>query len=260
MNLLKPSLLDRNRTRDLKGFQRRIGYRFRRVLLLHEAMTHTSYASQQLGAPLPDNERLEFLGDAVLGLIIADYLYRQYPTLQEGQLTKLRSQMVSRTALVEYAQALALDDLILWSDGRTGRNTHLSSSTIAGATEALIGAIYLDGGLKSAQKFLFRNLRHLIDRFEAGLGEQDYKSLLQELALRTMKLTPRYRVVQETGPEHEKWFQVQGMIGGVVYGQGWGRSKKAAEQMCAAAALQQLSGAAEGKEDRWKPHLKRSVA
>ncbi len=240
MNLLKPNPLGRDRSRELALFQRRLGYRFRHILLLQEALTHTSHVTQQRENHPPDNERLEFLGDAVLGLAIAEYLYQRYPTLQEGDLTKLRSRLVSRTALAEYARAVELDQLILRHEG-SRRSNEPPLSTIAGATEALIGAIYLDGGLRAVQKFLFRNLRAEIHHLEAGLGEQDYKSLLQETALRKLRLSPRYHVIQETGPEHEKRFEVQVTIGSIMYGHGWGNSKRAAEQTCAAAALQQLA-------------------
>ena len=223
-----------------KTIERRIGYKFRKPELLVQALTHSSYAHAH--PPHPDNERLEFLGDSVLGLIMAETLYKQHPTFTEGDMTKLKSQIVSQVSLQAIARTLNLDTHLL-----TEGHGALQPSSLCGAFESLLGAIYLDGGLKSAQKFLSAHLQSTVSDIESGRIEHDPKSALQELSLRQFHSPPRYRIIAERGPAHAKQFEVHVLIRGQYYATGVGRSKKTAEQSGAQAALQMLR---EGQEPR----------
>ena len=216
-----------------QAIERRIGYRFRNTALLVQALTHASYAHSH--PQCPDNERLEFLGDAILSLIIAETLYRKHPTFTEGDMTKLKSQIVSQASLQAIARTLQLDAYLL-----TEGHGALQASSLCGAFEALLGALYLDGGLKAAQKFLTAHLRGTVEDIESGRVDYDAKSALQELSLKQFRTSPRYRVVAERGPAHAKQFEVSVSMRGQQYAVGRGMSKKQAEQACAQLALQIL--------------------
>ena len=216
-----------------QAIERRIGYRFRKPALLVQALTHSSYAHAHPESP--DNERLEFLGDAVLGLCMAETLYRTHPTFTEGDMTKLKSQIVSQISLQAIARTLQFDVSLL-----TEGHGALQPSSLCGAFEAVLGALYLDGGLKPAQLFLAAHLRTTVADIESGRVDYDAKSALQELCLKRFHAPPRYRVVAERGPAHAKQFEINVMIRGQYYATGRGKSKKAAEQACAQAALQVL--------------------
>ena len=213
--------------------ERRIGYRFRKQALLVQALTHSSYAHAH--PQCPDNERLEFLGDAVLGLSMAETLYRKHPTFSEGEMTKLKSQIVSQISLQAIARMLQLHIHLL-----TEGHGALQASSLCGAFEALLGAVYLDGGLKPAERFLAAHLGTAVADIESGRVDYDAKSALQELCLKQFHAPPRYRVVAERGPAHAKQFEVSVQIRGQHYATGKGKSKKSAEQACAQAALQIL--------------------
>ena len=220
-----------------QAIERRIGYRFRNTSLFVQALTHSSYAHAH--PQHPDNERLEFLGDAVLGLIMAETLYRKHPTFTEGEMTKLKSQIVSQISLQAIARDLQLDVHLL-----TEGHGALQASSLCGAFEALLGAVYIDGGLKPAQRFLAAHLQTTVDDIESGRIDHDAKSALQELCLKQFHSPPRYRVIAERGPAHAKQFEVSVTIRGKQYAVGAGLSKKRAEQACAQAALQMLRGTA----------------
>ncbi len=216
------------RSSQLKNAEKRIGVHFSDPELLNIALLHSSAQSEE------SNERLEFLGDAVLSLIVTDYLYTRYPFKTEGELTKLRSKLVNTGILFEVAKLLKIDECLIL--GKAEKKME-GKTILSDAYEALIGAIYLDSGLEGAQKFIHRTLLDRLDDLELG---EDYKSELQEKVVRKFKEYPHYRLLSEKGPQHNKLFEVQVLIRGKRYGLGTGRSKKDAEQKAAKVALKKL--------------------
>ncbi|MCO5971046.1 ribonuclease III [Actinoallomurus soli] len=201
--------------------------------LLERALTHRSFAYENGG--LPTNERLEFLGDSVLGLIVTDTLFRNHPDLPEGQLAKLRAAVVNMRALAGVARTLGLGAYIRLGRGEEGTGGRDKSSILADTLEALIGAVYLDAGLKAAAELVHRLFDPLITR-SASLGAGlDWKTSLQELTATEELGVPEYHV-EESGPDHQKTFRAAVVVGGTEYGRGEGRSKKEAEQQAAEAA------------------------
>lgn len=183
---------------------------------------------------------MEFFGDAVLGLVISEELYRLYPVSEVGDLAKVKAQVVSRATLGEIALAMRLDQWILLGQGEAARGEGRRPSVIGSALEAVFGAIYLDRGLPAAAKLIKRLFRDQIEQMETGEGSTDYKSLLQEYALRYFKASPEYRMVGESGPGHRRRFQVSVGWRGKIYGQGSGANKKAASQEAARIALEHV--------------------
>ncbi|MBI3317716.1 MAG: ribonuclease III [Candidatus Omnitrophica bacterium] len=229
------------RTRQLHRLERLLGVRFRHLRLLNQALTHRSYTSSGSGRESAhDNETLEFLGDAVLGLVISEDLYRLYPVSEVGELAKVKSQVVSRTTMAEIAQKMELDRWILVGPGEEARGEGRRPSVIGSALEAVLGALYLDRGLLPAKQLVRKLFRHQVEAVETGELAADYKSLLQEYALRYFKATPEYRVVGETGPGHRRRFHVCVGWRGRQYGEGMGLSKKSASQEAARVALEHL--------------------
>jgi ribonuclease-3 len=212
--------------------------------LLERALTHRSYAYENGG--LPTNERLEFLGDAVLGLIVTDTLFRKYPDLPEGQLAKLRAAVVQMRALADVARSLRLGSYVRLGRGEEGTGGRDKSSILADTLEALIGAVYFECGLTAADRLVHRLFDPVIDR-SAGLGAGlDWKTSLQELTASGFLGVPEYHV-EESGPDHQKFFRASVRVGGRTYGSGAGRSKKEAEQQAAEAAWKEISsGTASG--------------
>ena len=214
--------------------------------LLERALTHRSYAYENGG--LPTNERLEFLGDAVLGLIVTDTLFRKYPDLPEGQLAKLRAAVVQMRALADVARSLRLGSYVRLGRGEEGTGGRDKSSILADTLEALIGAVYFECGLPAANRLVHRLFDPVIDR-SAGLGAGlDWKTSLQELTASGFLGVPEYHV-EESGPDHQKFFRASVRVGGRTYGSGSGRSKKEAEQQAAEAAWKEISGAAGSAAD-----------
>jgi ribonuclease-3 len=206
--------------------------------LLERALTHRSYAYENGG--LPTNERLEFLGDAVLGLIVTDALFRGYPDLPEGQLAKLRAAVVNMRALAGVARSLRLGDYLRLGRGEEGTGGRDKSSILADTLEAVIGAVYIERGLQAASELVHRLFDPVIAR-SARLGAGlDWKTSLQELTASGVLGVPEY-YVEESGPDHEKFFRAVVRVGGHVYGTGSGRSKKEAEQQAAEAAWTAIS-------------------
>jgi ribonuclease III len=218
-----------------------IGYRFRDQKILLQALTH---ASAQ-GHGLTSNERLEFLGDSVLGLTVSEFLYNFLEGCDEGTLTQIKSVVVSTAILANESRRLGLDRFYCVGKG-VGRRNELPVSLLANVFEAVVAAIYLEGGLDAARRFVVRNLFHQILAVCDDRHEKNYKSLLQQYAQRELGLTPSYRVVRETGPDHRKSFEVAAVVGSDRYGCGFGRSKKEAEQEAARNALETLQGGVEG--------------
>jgi ribonuclease-3 len=206
--------------------------------LLERALTHRSYAYENGG--LPTNERLEFLGDAVLGLIVTDTLFRKYPDLPEGQLAKLRAAVVQMRALADVARSLRLGSYVRLGRGEEGTGGRDKSSILADTLEALIGAVYFECGLSAAHRLVHRLFDPVIDR-SAGLGAGlDWKTSLQELTASGFLGVPEYHV-EESGPDHQKFFRASVRVAGRTYGSGSGRSKKEAEQQAAEAAWKEIS-------------------
>lgn len=239
--ILFRSELSRDRVKELRRLERALGVRFRRPALLHLALIHRSFAQTGEQSPAKrDNETLEFLGDAVLGLVISEELYRHYPGSEVGELAKVKAQVVSRATLGEIASTLHLDQWILLGHGETSRGEGRRPSVIGSALEAVLGALFLDQGLPAAVKLIRRLFHREIESVETGESAADYKSLLQEYVLRYFKATPDYRTVGESGPGHRRRFHVSVGWKGRQYGQGAGPSKKAASQEAARAALEHV--------------------
>jgi ribonuclease-3 len=224
------------------AFEHRLGYRFRDRGLLEHALTHKSKAHEDPSGGVIDNESLEFLGDAVLGLVIADALFRTFPEFNEGQKSKIKAMLVSTTALAELAERLQLGDHMILGRGEEKTGGRHKQALLADTCEALIAAIYLDGGLEPARQFIMRELGDVVE--QAGQPQylgRDHKSRLQEALQGLGRPLPLYRVAGEVGPEHRKMFHVEVLVDGEVFAQGVGRTKKDAEQEAAQVALTRLS-------------------
>jgi ribonuclease-3 len=220
----------------MSPIEERIGYKFRNSLLLAEALTHPSLGHETQRYHF-DNQRLEFLGDAVLQLVISEYLFQRFGSEAEGQLTKLRSRLVSRETLKMHAAALDLGRYLLMGRGEEVSGGRERTSTLADAFEALIGAIYLDGGLDAAQEFILSQADSDLAQLAEEPIEINPKGQLQELLQGISPRSPVYELISQSGPEHEKTFVVQTVWEGIVLGQGSGRSKKQAETAAALEAM-----------------------
>jgi ribonuclease III len=222
-----------------------LGVRFTDAPLREAALTHRSYAFEN-GLTVT-NERLEFLGDSVLGLIVTDMAYLTYPEMPEGQLAKLRAAIVNMTALADVARSLRIGDLVLLGRGEEQSGGRDKSSILADALEAVFGAVYLDLGLATARGLIERLFRPRMEAWVRGEGDRDHKTLLQELASQALRAIPEYRVA-ERGPDHEKEFTATAVVAGEELGTGTGRSKKEAEQQAAREAYTRITErlAAEG--------------
>ncbi len=223
----------------LSALQERIGYPFREEGLLRLALTHRSLAHDRAG-PVPHNQRLEFLGDAVLQLVLTRELYDTFPSLDEGPLTQARAQMVNRRTLASQGRQLGLGDCLLLSHGEATAGGREKVSALADAFEALVGAIYLDGGLDAARDFLRRRFREAFGELAAIPSLENPKGELQELLQATSSEAPQYRMESATGPDHNRVFEAAVYHGGQELGRGRGRSKKEAESQAAAVALANL--------------------
>src|SRR5258708_14754532 len=226
-----------SKSADRTELERALGVRLD-AALLERALTHRSYAYENGG--LPTNERLEFLGDSVLGLVVTDTLFHRHPDLPEGQLAKLRAAVVNMRALAEVSRGLALGDFVRLGRGEEGTGGRDKSSILADTLEALIGAVYFECGLSAAHRLVHRLFDPVIDR-SAGLGAGlDWKTSLQELTASGFLGVPEYHV-EESGPDHQKFFRASVRVGGRTYGSGSGRSKKEAEQQAAEAAWKAIN-------------------
>ena len=213
-------------------------YQFTDASLMTTAMTHSSYANEHRDLHMQNNERLEFLGDSILGLVSADYVFHRYPNVPEGQLTKVRAAVVCEKTLYEVAKELGLDHHLLLGHGEEMGGGRQRPSILADSVEALIGAIYLDGGLEAARSFIKTFLPAKEDLAEAGHAFRDYKTALQEIVQKNRQETLQYRLSGESGPDHDKRFTVQVLLNSNIFAEGIGRSKKEAEQMAARSALE----------------------
>jgi ribonuclease III len=231
---------------EFDELQQRIGYRFRDSGLLEHALTHRSRAAEDASGGVADNESLEFLGDAVLGLVVADLLFHQYPSSTEGQKSKIKASVVSTASLARHAERIRLGEHLLLGRGEEKTGGRFKPALLADAYEAMIAAIYLDGGLGAAAAFLRRELGAAIDAGVSPGQAADCKSALQERLQALGQPLPEYRVSGEAGPDHRKTFTVEVLVGGVVLGTATGRAKKDAEQDAARLALAALDAARPG--------------
>ncbi len=214
----------------LKELQDKIGYSFKNERILSHALTHSSYANEKHWDKTRCNERLEFLGDAVLELLSSDFLFRNFPTMPEGEMTKLRASLVCEPTLAFCAEDISLGEYLFLGKGEDLTGGRKRPSVVSDAMEAMIGAIYLDGGLANAKEFV---LRFILNDIEHKQLFYDSKTILQEMVQAEFKDSLVYELLKEEGPDHNKTFEVCVKIGGRVIGQGIGRTKKAAEQVAA---------------------------
>ena len=221
---------------NLDACQGAIGYRFKEPFWLQKALTHSSNRND-LGL---SNERVEFLGDAILGMVVSEYLFHKYQDHTEGELTAIKSIVVSQRSLAQHSRGLGLDQFLSVGRGMS-EVRRLPDSVVANVFEALVAAIYLDRGLEPTREFVLGVLEEDIEDAERTKHEQNCKSQLQQLAQRELGCTPTYRVIEEAGPDHAKSFRVVTLINGAEYGTGWGRNKKEAEQRSAKESLTLLS-------------------
>jgi ribonuclease-3 len=217
--------------------QKAIGYRFRQPELLRAALTHASGANTRLAS----NERMEFLGDSVLGLVTCEQLYHRFPEYQEGELTKVKSAVVSRRTCARISRHLHLGDFLFLGKGMH-MDAPVPSNMLADVFESLVAGIYLDGGLEAARSFILKYLAPEIEEVAEEAHAGNFKSVLQQVAQKDFNATPQYVMLDEKGPDHSKCFKIGAQIGRRTYSGAWGRNKKEAEQKAAMNALAEISG------------------
>ena len=222
----------------MKTLEKSLGYQFHNPALLEEALRHSSYANEHRGDNVFSNERLEFLGDSVLGFVTAEYLFAKHPTAPEGELTRIRALLVCEDSLHEVAQRLKLGEYLKLGHGEESCGGRTRPSILADATEAVFAAVYLDGGIRAASELIHRVLLDKEREETAEAKRRDYKTKLQELVQRTPNQVLTYRLIGEQGPDHDKVFSFAVLLNDTVVGTGEGRSKKEAEQMAAKDALE----------------------
>ena len=222
----------------IKDLETALGYHFENITLLQNALTHSSYANERWHDSLMSNERLEFLGDSILGMVVADYLYRTFKNRPEGELTRMRADMVCETSLAVAANRLELGRHLMLGHGEEQGGGRKRASILADAMESVIAASYMDGGMDAAKGIIRRFI--LCDVPVQQMHNADYKTALQEKVQQKKNQVITYRLVGESGPDHDKQFAVEVMLNGEVVGQGVGGSKKRAEQAAAHSALDEL--------------------
>ena len=222
----------------LKDLEAVIGYKFRNISLLQNALTHSSYANERWHNSLLSNERLEFLGDSVLGMLVAEYLFRNFPNRPEGELTRMRADMVCEQTLAAAANRIGLGQHLLLGHGEEQGGGRTRNSILADAMESVIAASFLDGGMEAALGIVRRYI--LVEVPVTKLHNADYKTQLQEMVQQKKNQTLSYELVGQSGPDHDKRFDVEVSLNGVVVGFGSGSSKKRAEQDAARAAIEKL--------------------
>ena len=226
---------------DLATLQRSIGIFFKDISFLEQALVHSSYINENPSLETSSNERLEYLGDAVLGLVIAQKLYHDFPNSTEGELTRLRASLVRGDFLAYLAQTLALGDYLSLGKGEEASGGRSKPVNLAGALEAVIAAVFLDQGLDVAADFVLRLFSTELHKLVGQGTEKDYKSQLQELVQARHQTTPTYHLIEAVGPDHDRTFTVEVRVGDSILGKGSGRSKKLAEAEAARSALKRLS-------------------
>jgi len=224
---------------DLSIFEQKILYKFNEITILEEPLSHSSFVNEQDDANIKDNERFEFLGDAVLNLVVGHILMQRYPDLNEGDLSRMRAGLVNESQLANIARAIDLGSFLRLGRGEIQTNGREKNSILADTFEAVIAAVYIDGGFDEAFKMIEKHFSDLLNSITASLYDHDYKSRVQELVQESHKIIPQYRVLQESGPDHDKTFKVQLDVR-EVRTEGIGKSKKMAEQDAARKALEVL--------------------
>ena len=222
----------------IKDLETAIGYRFKNISLLQNALTHSSYANERWHDSLKSNERLEFLGDSILGMVVAEYLYKTFPARPEGELPRMRADMVCEKTLAAVAARIDLGQHLLLGNGEEQGGGRNRAAILADAVESVIAASFLDGGMVAARAFIEKFI--LVEVPVQKMHNADYKTALQELVQQKKIQTLSYRLVGESGPDHDKRFDVEVSLNGQVIGIGSGSSKKRAEQMAAQAALEKF--------------------
>ena len=222
----------------IKDLENAIGYRFRNIQLLQNALTHSSYANERWHNSLLSNERLEFLGDSILGMLVAEYLYRNFPDRPEGELTRMRADMVCEQTLAAAANKIGIGEHLLLGHGEERFGGRNRNSILADAMESVIAACFLDGGIQASLKVVQQFI--LVEVPVTKLHNVDYKTQLQELVQQKKNQVLSYALVSESGPDHDKKFDVEVSLNGTVVGSGSGSSKKRAEQSAAASAIEKL--------------------
>lgn len=221
----------------MEKLEQKIGYQFHDRALLKTALTHSSYANEARDRHTQCNERLEFLGDSVLGLVTSDYIFKLYTDIPEGELTKLRASVVCEQALHEVAVSLGLSAFLLLGRGEEAGGGRERPSILADAVEAIIGAMYMDGGLAAAQPFVLSFIKPAVAAAQNHHSFNDYKTMLQEIVQKNREEVLSYRVASQSGPDHDKTFVMEVLLNSNVIAQGHGHSKKEAEQEAAHEAL-----------------------
>ena len=232
--------MDEERIKNLEELSETLSYTFNDIILLDISLSHSSYANENPDLAGEDNERLEFLGDAVLQLCMSDILIRRFPDYAEGQLSKVRAALVNEHSLAGLAREHRIGYFLLLGRGEENSGGRDKDSLLGDAVEAIIGAIYLDGGYEKALQFIRTTSQSLVDEWIESPIYLDYKSLLQETSQGRFKLVPQYRITGASGPDHDKTFEVEASIGDIVSTTGAGKNKKEAEQDAARKALQKL--------------------
>ncbi len=232
--------MDEERIDSLKELSEILSYTFSDITLLDISLTHSSYANENPDLAWEDNERLEFLGDAVLQLCMSDILMKRFPDYTEGQLSKVRAAMVNEQPLAGLAREYRVGGFMLLGRGEENSGGRDKDSILGDAGEAIIGAIYLDGGYESALRFIETAFQSLVDEWVESPIYLDYKSLLQETSQGRFRLVPQYRIIGASGPDHDKTFDIEASIGDIISTTGTGKNKKEAEQDAARKALQKL--------------------
>ena len=226
---------------DLKNFQRTLGYHFNRIDLLDNALIHRSFVNETPALACKDNERLEFLGDTVIGLCLSDLLIKRFPDYAEGQLSKLRAYVVNEQSLAGLARKLNIGDYLLLGRGEESSGGRTKASILSNAFEAVAAAIYLDCGFENTYKFLENVFEPLVEEGIKSVVYRDYKTALQEICQDRFKEMPRYTLINEVGPDHNKVFEISLTIAGMITTTGMGKSKKEAEQQAARRALEEFA-------------------
>jgi ribonuclease-3 len=232
--------VDEERLASLKELEGRLGYRFKEIKWLDQALTHKSFIYETNHPEKGANEVLEFLGDSVLNLAVSYLLLHKFPDAQEGTLSMIRSQLVKRSFLASLSKDLQLEGYLLLGKSQQSNGGMQKSSILANTYEALIGAIFMDSGFNRTLEIIQEHFEPYLQAKTPSVAFDDYKSLLQIYSQQSHGVSPQYRVMNESGPDHDKRFQASVMIGDEVKGQGWGKSKKEAEQEAARDALEEL--------------------
>lgn len=232
---MKKANTEQEETTKLEQLQKNIGYKFANEKLLKNALTHTSYAYEH---DIPSNEKLEFLGDSILEFVSSDYMYQKYPQLKEGEMTKVRATVVCESSLYKVAKLHDFSDFLYVGKSEQLTKGNEKPAILADSVEAVIAAIYMDGGLEPAKKFIIENLKDEIKNATQHVGNKDYKTVLQEKLQENGNVKISYRIINEIGPDHDKTFEAEVAVNGKKIAKGKGKSKKHAEMEAAKKALE----------------------